>query len=518
MVNEQLLDYIKSQLEDGVSKEDIKGTLLENGWTDADVGEAFLGFGSTSTAPDPVPSTMEALSPQSPSSEKKNKWWIVFVVLGVVILLTIGAVVYKFSFSGKDASSLATKDIPSVDDSDLRLKIITVADIDNAYFDLIKLKKIMYLPREKISSISDMATGKFWDDLLAEDIISKNTQAFEYFAEAAGKPKFQDPASANPVDITPDTVLPSVSAWRNMALLSAVKALYLEKQGKHKEALDESLVSVRVGQKIQESQSPLIEYITATTMKGIGLGVAQRIVSSSVLGGDELRPYLQELNQFYNNEDGLISALKGDYYAIFVGIDWTAGLNEEEAGMVASVMSKEGVEQEVVKKIIEDDYYFQPNKTKALFADYARREIEMTVKPCSEVSRIEIPRLVSWDSPEELYKTENAVGKIIHDTVGMSHFKIIIKKCEDIMMVAGTQALFAVKAFYNDKGEYPVSLEELVPEYLSSVPKDPFDDKDIKYLKEKKILYSIGKDLKDNGGSTGDDWRRMPDPTFKIDF
>ncbi len=62
MVNEQLLDYIKSQLEEGVSKEDIKDTLLKNGWTDADVDEVFLSI--TTPAPEPVVPNSEVPSPQ----------------------------------------------------------------------------------------------------------------------------------------------------------------------------------------------------------------------------------------------------------------------------------------------------------------------------------------------------------------------------------------------------------------------------------------------------------------------
>lgn len=42
MINPQLLDYIKKQLEQGVSKEEIKRALVSNGWQDRDVEGAFL--------------------------------------------------------------------------------------------------------------------------------------------------------------------------------------------------------------------------------------------------------------------------------------------------------------------------------------------------------------------------------------------------------------------------------------------------------------------------------------------
>ena len=66
--------------------------------------------------------------------------------------------------------------------------------------------------------------------------------------------------------------------------------------------------------------------------------------------------------------------------------------------------------------------------------------------------------------------------------------------------------------------EYPSVLNELVPRYLASVPIDPFDGKPLKYSAPKKIVYSVGQDTNDSGGSIGDDWRQMSDPTFKLGF
>ena len=53
----------------------------------------------------------------------------------------------------------------------------------------------------------------------------------------------------------------------------------------------------------------------------------------------------------------------------------------------------------------------------------------------------------------------------------------------------------AAEEFRRDRGEYPASLEELVPGYLPEVPKDPFDDgRPIKYNPEIRVLYTVGPD------------------------
>ncbi len=41
MVNQQLLDYIKQQSQQGTNNEQIKQSLLANGWQNADIEEAF---------------------------------------------------------------------------------------------------------------------------------------------------------------------------------------------------------------------------------------------------------------------------------------------------------------------------------------------------------------------------------------------------------------------------------------------------------------------------------------------
>ena len=53
----------------------------------------------------------------------------------------------------------------------------------------------------------------------------------------------------------------------------------------------------------------------------------------------------------------------------------------------------------------------------------------------------------------------------------------------------------AAEEFRRDKGGYPAALEELVPDYLPEVPKDPFDDgRPIKYNPETRVLYTVGPD------------------------
>lgn len=491
MVNQKLLDYIEQQSQQGINNEQIKQSLLANGWQNTDIEEAF--------------NTMA----QAPIQPKKRKWKkIVLIIIGAIILLIVGLL------SLPRFLNLFAKDIAPINDSDLQLQKVSVPDKDNAYFDLTKLGNVIYEPKDKSQTILDMVAGKTWDNQVAEEIVSKNSQAFEYFAEAARKPKYQNPESADPANITPNMVLTPMNSWRQMARLSAIRAIYLAKQGKDKEALDEALNSVNIGQKIQESQGPLIEYLVAIAMKEVGLETVQKIIPSSKLTSAELKQYAQGLDKFYKNENGLIMAFKGEYHVQSWAIDSIVSGDTEVLKSV--VGEKESQNPEIAKKI-KDNYYFQPNKTKLLFAEYARANIKSANQSCGEIKATEVKPL-ALTNPAKLYTEENAIGKILHDVIAVSLTGVSTKKCQEDLLVGATQAIIAIKAYKNDTNNYPASLNELAPGYLSSVPQDPFDGKSLKYSMTKKILYSVGEDMQDSGGSTGDDWRKMADPTFKINF
>jgi hypothetical protein len=88
--------------------------------------------------------------------------------------------------------------------------------------------------------------------------------------------------------------------------------------------------------------------------------------------------------------------------------------------------------------------------------------------------------------------------------------------------------MVALKCYKLEHGDLPDSLEQLVPDYIKTVPLDPFDEKPIRYSKEKKMLYSIGEDLIDSGGPTEDERKdykegslrllKAGDPTIMIEF
>jgi hypothetical protein len=80
--------------------------------------------------------------------------------------------------------------------------------------------------------------------------------------------------------------------------------------------------------------------------------------------------------------------------------------------------------------------------------------------------------------------------------------RIAMIELRDIARLGAARTGLAVERYRLANGKIPVSLTELVPAYLESVPKDPFDGNELRYKKLENgfVVYSIGEDLSDDDG------------------
>ena len=83
------------------------------------------------------------------------------------------------------------------------------------------------------------------------------------------------------------------------------------------------------------------------------------------------------------------------------------------------------------------------------------------------------------------------------------------------------RAGLALKIYKEQNGSYPEELGELAPHILGEIPLDPFTGKNLVYSKSADgfILYSLGPNMKDDGGRWGKEhkWRGDYDIVWKCD-
>jgi Tfp pilus assembly protein PilE len=78
MVNQQLLDYIKQQLQQGISKEQIKSSLVTNGWQAQDIDEAFSFISNPTSQSSPVPPPAQTISSLPGATAIFGQAWAIY--------------------------------------------------------------------------------------------------------------------------------------------------------------------------------------------------------------------------------------------------------------------------------------------------------------------------------------------------------------------------------------------------------------------------------------------------------
>jgi len=451
----------------------------------------------------------ETLS-EKPTRNKKIK----YVIPGIFGILIIGLL-----FSFFLLNIFWGRDIHPIDDSDLWLSKIEIPKEENAFYLLNQASEKIYLPKEKLELFIKMAKGEKWDSEFAKELIESNKEVFSYFEKALKLPYFQIPDWQDPKAIGDEASFPNMLGLRDITYLNSIKASYLLTQGKDKEALDLIVKTIKMGQIIEDSPRPILSsYLESMAIKEIGLQRLRTMMPNINLSPEVLKNYVTTLNQFEANEQGLMRMMKMEYI-IFSNVK-----SKFDAAIAGKLPKKEleklGIEENSleIKTSTKLNYLYKPNQTQQIFAEYYRNLVNNANKDYSEMKLPEIkPFLASYSKIKTLF-TENVVGKILRNSVAVRWIGIFEEKCLEDFSVKGTQSLIAIKAYKTKTGKIPPSLGELVPEYLSEIPKDPFNGKLIKYSPEKRIIYSVGKDLKDSGGSEGESWQIMEDPTFKIEF
>jgi len=89
MINSQLLEYIKQQIQQGIKKEQIIQSLLTNGWQQSDINEAFVLFDV------PLPGQASVAVPVS------NKLWL---KIGSTVLLVLAVGIFLYFVTQKYSS------------------------------------------------------------------------------------------------------------------------------------------------------------------------------------------------------------------------------------------------------------------------------------------------------------------------------------------------------------------------------------------------------------------------------
>ncbi len=136
MVNTELLNYVQSQLAQGVPKETIKSSLLASGgWNEIDINEAFAASGQAPTVATPqfVPQNQPLRTFQVKETRSRSHIFlkIIFWLVMLIIIIALGAyAALAFIIQPEDAIANAIKKIATTEKlhSDVQVNLISEKD------------------------------------------------------------------------------------------------------------------------------------------------------------------------------------------------------------------------------------------------------------------------------------------------------------------------------------------------------------------------------------------------------
>jgi hypothetical protein len=412
-----------------------------------------------------------------------NKVFAGLAILGAAGVVAVVAVI-----------SMAGRDIPEPDVSDLRVERIELPVEDNAFTHFMSAADAHYWPTNS-TVVTDYLEGKPVEADALVDVLVTNRDAQELILRGN-----QCPRCIAPEVNGFDDVLPHLGPWRNMGRVLAAQTRASRRAGRYADATETCITLLRFGHLIQKDAEGIIHYLVGLSILNIGLEQAQDLVRGKDMPLDERNRLSSALAEIGPLAPGLVRALKVEYRAV---ANTTDQIGDGRLGLYELSNLGGGEPHPWLKGKRIPRYVFQPNVTKRTFANLYRNVMADASLAYADMRRIDVEETLGLrESRVNMLVRPNSVGRILYGLLVPATDRLLEHTCRAECVLSATRLIVACHQYRRAEGAFPGRLELLVPAYLPSVPVDPFDGRAFRYDPSKGIVYAVGMDLQDSGGST----------------
>ena len=441
-------------------------------------------------------------SPPPLKKRSGNKGWLAAALI-LLLLAAIMAVYAPFM--------LGSRDLPEPpDDRDLQSRAVEIPSRENAWAYYVLAVNAVDMSEQDEERLYELEETDEASAVVLDELVEKNALAFEYYRQAIAAPRSQAPILAS---YNEDLGIEDVYTGDLLTLVyKDFRRRFFDAE--ELEALKEALEMAQLGSKLMHSHGIGHFYSEGTYVLYYGLDEIIKLVAQSDLPAEQLRSFSGALGTLYDDGSGLAGALREDYPLLAAHLLEITNIEIAEDEEIPAFLRKLG---ELVERQAANAYHINRMRTdlveslRPLIANAGRPLSEMPLEILSEAENMGFSDGLSAIRPK-----------------GMSRLMVlqmlpflrdpIEEKCETNSLIAIAQATLALKLYHIEHGALPASLNELVPEYLDRVPLDDMDGQPLRYDPARKILYSIGLDLVDTGGSDPEIGYDGDDPAWSVDF
>jgi hypothetical protein len=251
---------------------------------------------------------------------------------------------------------------------------------------------------------------------------------------------------------------------------------------------------LQLGLRMENSRGPLLTYMVGFSVKSMALNQILRWVGRTKLPARQLKGYLQQMDLMGDDEGAAVAtAFKAEYQGqVGMLAVLRAGRLSPNAGAIYQDANT------VMTGWLSWLPTYNRTGTRALLAGASAKLVEATAHRYSEV---QLPDYyAARPGPVSLILSGNLAGEIYYYEIMPSENGVLVNKSKGDVQWQATRVTLALRAYQLTHGRLPADLAALTPQFLDDVPADDFDGQPLRYAPDRKIIYSVGKNLKDDGG------------------
>ena len=450
------------------------------------------------------------------------------------------------------------------DDQGLYAAFEDVDEEDNGFLHIAYTqdeKFKVYDSRSDATFVKHFLEGSEWDQAKVDQILKESEGYLQDILTALEKPYFRLP------ELDDVYAMPIYSPLFDLARLLLLKAVDGFTKRDMEAAVEYFGYALAFSQAIQsESGHSLISYHVGQAMQGEVVDWISRIVAVETALAIEHDDYnVKTLEEFQLLLDGMPVYFDDGYKEVFANElrfaeeylkitreenfskRW-GSFKDEHLSDSNNRKYKDDSDEEVLTddnasriKIdfvsdaihtISPGFYMHRNALLNQSAVELKRNADLASGFCDAVGPIvdiTFPNVRENGLPEEMNWRDVFASNLSghHQQIQVNSFNsYFIRRCFTRTELEAVKATIAIGLFEHENRERPEKLEELVPEFIDSLPIDYFNGQPLGYSKDKAYLYSVGSNFIDNGGSDETvyhsscyrDINCSENPTFLIKF
>jgi len=428
----------------------------------------------------------------------------------------LSLLVLPLVLAGAAAGWLAAhcRDLPGFDDADLRVERATLAPGRDAYVPLRDATQALVWPDDERFVRSAFA-GEPGTRARVAALVAANERALELADVAFATPALQLPEGA----LAPGELL----GWRRIVTLLCLRSWLDGETRNTSVALEGFVRAAAFARRMAEARGGTLTHMTTgLAARDEALRALRQFADRSPIDDEDARRTLAALDRLEIDA----GAWRRAWYAEH------AATRERRLALLRTPFASERTlagarapGQDDLERLlgwIPAGFVAQPNRTLDRLAALTRRFAAEPRGVCVSEAPLAPDAAAVAPAPRYAYLLPNGLGDVWIERFERASRSVVARRCGADTRLAATRIHLALRAYHAERGELPESLEALVPTYLAALPRDPFGGAPLHYARERRLVWSVGRDGRDAGGlaDLGSDAREtgFEEPTFALAF